>query len=271
MNRWVLLRGLTRDCRHWGEFPDRIRAAIPDAEVLPLDLAGNGRRCAEISPDSVASMVEDYRGELRRIGATPPYQLLALSLGAMVGVEWAHRYPQEIERSVLINTSLRGVNPFLARLRPRQYGRLLRAIFSRSAASAEAAIMAMTSARSSDPPLLAAWVGYRREQPVTVANTLRQLRAASRYHAPPAAPGVPTLLLASVHDQLVNVACSRQLARRFGWPLVEHPAAGHDLPLDDGPWVAAQVERWLSEGRDDAATGAAAPSAPPRGRPVRAA
>lgn len=267
MTRWILLRGLTRDCRHWGEFPELLRAVLPDAEVLPLDLAGNGRRCAEISPDSVAAMVEDYRRELRRMAAAPPYQLLALSLGAMVAVEWAHRYPQEIERSVLINTSLRGINPFLARLRPRQYGRLLRAIFSRSAASAEAAIMTMTSARASDPPLLAAWIGYRRQRPVTVANTLRQLRAASRYNAPSAAPGVPTLLLASVHDQLVNVACSRQLARHFGWPLLEHPAAGHDLPLDDGPWVAAQVGRWLAVGRDAAANETS--SAP--GRPLRAA
>lgn len=252
MDRWILLRGLTRDRRHWGEFPEQLRAACPGAEVLPLDLAGNGRRCAEISPDSVAAMVEDYRRELCRMGITPPHQLLALSLGAMVAVDWAQRYPQEIERCVLLNTSLRGVNPFLARLRPRQYGRLLRAIFSRSAAKAEAAILTMTSARISDPPLLATWMNYRRERPVTVANTLRQLRAASRYHAPLVAPGVPTLLLASVHDQLVNVACSRQLARRFGWPLVEHPAAGHDLPLDDGPWIAAQVGRWLAVSREPA-------------------
>jgi hypothetical protein len=25
-----------------------------------------------------------------------------------------------------------------------------------------------------------------------------------------------------------------------------HPSAGHDLPLDDGPWVAAQVRDWLT-------------------------
>jgi hypothetical protein len=28
-----------------------------------------------------------------------------------------------------------------------------------------------------------------------------------------------------------------------------HPEAGHDLPLDDGPWVAHRVRNWLHSGR----------------------
>ncbi|MBC8058528.1 MAG: alpha/beta hydrolase, partial [Rhizobiales bacterium] len=28
-------------------------------------------------------------------------------------------------------------------------------------------------------------------------------------------------------------------------PVATHPWAGHDLPLDDGEWVALQVSNWL--------------------------
>jgi hypothetical protein len=28
--------------------------------------------------------------------------------------------------------------------------------------------------------------------------------------------------------------------------LAIHPGAGHDLPLDDAPWVAQQVRDWLA-------------------------
>jgi pimeloyl-ACP methyl ester carboxylesterase len=57
----------------------------------------------------------------------------------------------------------------------------------------------------------------------------------------------PTLLLASEQDQLVNVQCSRTLARHWGCSLQLHPRAGHDLPLDDAAWVADQVRQWLSQ------------------------
>jgi len=67
------------------------------------------------------------------------------------------------------------------------------------------------------------------------------LPAAARYRAPPPPPPVPTLLLASTHDRLVRCACSRALARAWRCALVEHPHAGHDLPLDDPQWVVQQV------------------------------
>lgn len=250
MSRWLLLRGLARDSRHWGVFPEQFRAADPGAEILAPDLPGNGVRNRETSPDSIEAMVEDCRQGLRERGAAGPLRLLALSLGAMVALEWARRYPQEIDRCVLINTSLGGASAFYQRLRPRQYPRLLRLAFGTSPEAIEATILAMTSARR-DPELVATWADYRRRRPLATANVLRQLRAAMRCRAPIAAPPAPVLLLASTQDQFVDVACSRALARRYGWPLVEHASAGHDLPLDDGAWVSAQVGRWLSAAGHD--------------------
>ena len=53
------------------------------------------------------------------------------------------------------------------------------------------------------------------------------------------------LLLTSAGDTLVDPRCSQRLARVWGLPIAEHPSAGHDLPLDDGPWLAGQIARWV--------------------------
>ena len=100
----------------------------------------------------------------------------------------------------------------------------------------EHAIWRMTS-RLSDPAVVNDWVKLRQLHPVTPLNALRQLWAASRFTAPAQAPAMPTLLLASTHDSLVSVQCSRTVAQHWHWPLAEHPSAGHDLPLDDADWV----------------------------------
>lgn len=243
MTRWLLLRGLGRDARHWGDFPTQLREALGEVEVLTPDLPGNGLRNGEPSPASVTAMVDDCRRRFAPRPGEEALNLLALSLGGMVALDWLNRYPGEIGRCVLINTSVAGINPLWQRLRPRQYGRLLRIALGAAPESAESMILAMTSQRH-DPQCLAEWVRYRREHPVDSRNLLRQLRAAATFRAPPAVPPKPVLLLASEDDQLVDVACSRRLARRYHWPLFVHAGAGHDLPLDDGPWVAAQVRRW---------------------------
>lgn len=49
------------------------------------------------------------------------------------------------------------------------------------------------------------------------------------------------LLLSSDPDQLVSSQCSRAIASVWQRPLVLHPFAGHDLPLDDPQWAADQV------------------------------
>lgn len=248
MSAWIFLRGLTRESRHWGRFPATFCREIPAAQVHTPDLPGNGALYAERSPQQVEAMVESYRARLLRQGIAPPYYLLGMSLGAMVAVAWAARHAQEIRGCVLINTSLRPFSPFYQRLKPGSYSRLLKlALPGGSDEERERTILELTS-RQVDLPVavLQSWVAYRRECPVDSANALRQLLAAMRYRAPLVRPQPPTLILASRHDALVDSACSRQLALRWGAAFAQHPTAGHDLPLDDAAWVARQVMHWLS-------------------------
>jgi len=237
MTTWIFLRGLTRESGHWGGFLPLFQQACPDDVALPLDFPGSGVWHRQASPWTMPDMVHHIRTQLADRDIQPPYCVLALSMGAMVSMAWAQAYPAEISRQVLINTSMRPLNPFYQRIQPQNVATLWRLILSGAGADAwEHAIWRMTS-RLSDPAVVKDWVRLRQLHPVTGMNALRQLWAASRFAAPDAPPTVPTLLLASTHDSLVSVQCSRAIARRWHWPLTEHPAAGHDLPLDDGPWV----------------------------------
>jgi pimeloyl-ACP methyl ester carboxylesterase len=245
---WLLLRGLTREQGHWGSFVHLLQAALPThATLLTPDLPGNGSLCAQTSPTHVEDMVEQCRHMLRLQGHKPPYSVLAMSLGAMATVAWADRYPHELTRAVLINTSLRPYSPFWHRLRPQQYPRILRLLLTQPDATTwERAVMAMTTRHPAEAQAtLARWLQLRQAHPVTVRNSLRQLLAATRYRAPIMAPQVPLLLLNSLGDQLVNPQCSAELARCWRVPLIRHPTAGHDLPLDAGPWVVQQLQSWL--------------------------
>jgi pimeloyl-ACP methyl ester carboxylesterase len=110
----------------------------------------------------------------------------------------------------------------------------------------EQAILDLTSQKK-DPSVLQRWVALRLANPVSGFNALRQLMAAAQFRACIDQPSVPTILLASEQDQLVSVACSRSMARQWQCALQVHPNAGHDLPLDDGLWVARQVLEWVTK------------------------
>ncbi|HYQ39500.1 MAG TPA: alpha/beta hydrolase [Pseudomonas sp.] len=241
---WILLRGLTRECGHWGEFPRQLAARLPAARILAIDLPGNGTLHRQSSPTHIADMVQAARAQLQALGVAGPCHLLAMSLGAMVAVAWAAAHPAEIAGGVLINTSLRGISPFYRRLRPSSYPILLGVLARRDPRAREAAILRLTS-RTAPAAALDHWVALRRLHPVSPRNALRQLAAAARFRAPAQPPAVPLLLLSGGGDALVDPRCSAELAARWHLPLRRHPSAGHDLPLDAGPWVAECIAAWL--------------------------
>ncbi|MEO6921355.1 MAG: alpha/beta hydrolase [Collimonas sp.] len=252
MGKWVFLRGLMREKRHWGQFPDLFGATVPEAEIVLLDLPGNGRLHMERSPARVEEMTDYCRRQLLSQDFLPPYNLFALSLGAMVAIDWATRYPEDVAGCVLLNTSLRPVSPFYHRLRPRNYPALLAVgllgMVSRNTGRQERLLLRLTSSQGTgQSAVLEQWIGYQRDQPVTLGNALRQLCAAARYSAPRHAPSMPLLLLSGGSDQLIDPRCSQELARQWQAPLATQAAAGHDLTLDAGRWVAEQVRDWLAK------------------------
>lgn len=253
MSTWILLRGLTRETRHWGRLPELLREATGGARLLLLDLPGNGALAHVRAPATVAAMVESVRiaalqERAQNEATSGPFNILAMSLGGMVATAWAQRYPDEIARLVLINTSMRPFSRAHERLRPGAWPDLIKvASHWHDALRAERGIHRLTcndvGALQAD---LDSWCIIRRSAPVSLANAWRQLWAAARFRAAAAKPACPLLLLSSREDRLVNPACSAKLAAAWGAAHRVHPWAGHDLPHDDSAWVAQQVGGWLA-------------------------
>jgi pimeloyl-ACP methyl ester carboxylesterase len=248
MQTWILLRGLTRENRHWGDFLEQFQQALPDSQIIALDLPGNGSLNLQCSPLRIQDMVAHCRAQLESRKIEPPYNILAMSMGAMVAVAWSETHPQEVAAQVLINTSMRPFSPFYHRLLPANYAPLLKLSLRGATPEAwERAVLHLTSNRAhhdNEDDVLPLWLTLRQENPVSRSNAIRQLIAAARFHAP-LKPLVRTLLLTSEQDHLVSVNCSKTLASHWQCDLRVHNSAGHDLPLDDGTWVIAQLSAWI--------------------------
>jgi pimeloyl-ACP methyl ester carboxylesterase len=265
MSTWILLRGLTREARHWGSFPalferelgqelgqgfgqNRASFGVDEESVTLLELPGNGTENALQTPPGIPEMMEFVRSRAAALGLRAPYRLLAMSLGGMIGTAWAQRYPEEIERLVLVNTSMRPFCGVTERLRPAAWPTLARLVCAwRNPETSERIIHALTCNRSdSVSDDIAAWSEIRRTAPVRAANGLRQLLAAARFRADRHAPRCPVLLLSSGSDRLVDPACSARIAAQWAGAVhAIHPWAGHDLPHDDPEWVSKTICDWL--------------------------
>lgn len=249
MSTWILLRGLTREVRHWGRFPAILRDAIQADHLLQLDLPGNGALGQLSAPTEVARIATSIRLGVLQSGVPGPYRVLAMSLGGMVATAWAQQYPAEIERLVLINTSMRPFSRAPERLRPQAWPALLRVAANwQRALPAEEIIHRLTcNDRTAFESDLAEWVAIRESEPVSRVNALRQLWAAALFDAGPVVPRCPALVLSSAQDQLVNPVCSAKLAAAWSATHREHPWAGHDLPHDDPVWTSQAVAEWLPQ------------------------
>ncbi len=247
-HKLFFLRGLVREAGHWSGFLERFAAAFPECEAIPLDLPGNGARFREKSPLTVAEMTAALREKFLILRGSKNH-LFALSLGAMVGLEWLQRWPDDFRSAVLLNTSLRGLSPFYHRLRPCNYPRILKMLLSRNPDFVERNILEMTSNKQNKNIELAKeWARISLARPVSPSNAFRQLVAAARYCPPREKPSVPILLLNGGGDRLVNPACSQAIAYHWGSEQVTlkvHPTAGHDLTLDEPEWVIEAVRRFM--------------------------
>ncbi|OYV00750.1 MAG: alpha/beta hydrolase [Burkholderiales bacterium PBB5] len=222
-----MLRGLTREQAHWGDFVPRLQRAQPHSAVLCLDLPGAGLLHCQPCPLQVAAMLPAVRAQLPPLlaaaqakrppptaaaGVAGPVRLLGLSMGGMLASAWAQAFPQEVAALVLVNTSLRPYSGVADRLRLANHA-----------------------------DVLAQWQAIRQARPVSTANALRQLLAAARFQHRGPPPAVPTWVLHSAGDALVSPRCSVALAAAWAVPRLCHPSAGHDLPLDAPDWLVQQL------------------------------
>ncbi len=241
--RWLLLRGLVRERRHWGDFPERLAAAGGD--VLTLDLPGVGTERGRPSPTSIAAIVADLRARwlAERGAGGDPWRLFAPSLGGMIALAWAEAHPDDFAGVAVCNTSARDLAGVLDRFSPAAIRTVARALAAGGEAR-EAHILGLVSNTPHGRAHAPRFASFAAEAPVGTDVLARQLWAASRATAPRAL-ATPLLVLCSDGDRLCHPRASRALAERLGAPLAAHPEAGHDLPLDDPDWVVARLVEWV--------------------------
>ncbi len=238
---FVLLRGLLREQRHWGDFPKNLQARFPEAIIRTLDIPGNGRLNKQRSPTCISEMTDALR---RQLPDQAEINLIALSMGGMIALDWMNRFPLEVKTAVLINSSIRGVSPIVQRLRWQRFPTVFKMVFQ-SPEQMEQTILRLTSnLHHDDPDVLIRWRQWQRQNPVSKKNAFRQLLAAAKFTIR-TRPMHPVLIIGSKKDELVDYRCSLMLHQKWGTDYCQHDTAGHDLSLDDPQWLSQVIEQWI--------------------------
>jgi alpha-beta hydrolase superfamily lysophospholipase len=245
---FLLMRGLIREQRHWGKFPELLQERWPRAAILKLDLPGTGTEYQRECPATLAAITDDLRARFveARADFDGPFTVVAVSLGGMVALDWCARHSSDFARAVVINSSAGDLSRVWERLDWKNYGTVLRGIATGDVGVRERCIIDMTINRSdfNRDELVERWSGYARDQPVKKSTLMRQLAAAARSKLD-RRERAPTLVLASKADRLVRSICSERIATALSAPLELHDSGGHDLSFDAGGWVIDRVAAFV--------------------------
>jgi len=248
MMNWVLLRGLARESRHWGNFVERFAQGlgIDSDRIVTLDLPGFGSQQSIRPGFSISELVEELRAQwISKKGKIEgPWGGAAMSLGAMCLFEWARLFPGDFDRLVSINASVSDLSKPWDRFSLMQLPRAFRITMSKDPKVREEEIYRLTSNGVASMEKGQEWGSFAPSHAEFLKNGLTQLFAAARYKSP-AAIEVPLLVLTSKADTFVNFKCSEAIAEKYRAPLKVHLNAGHDLCLDDPEWVIKQIKSWL--------------------------
>jgi pimeloyl-ACP methyl ester carboxylesterase len=244
---FYLIRGLARESRHWDDFPRELLKHFPDARLSTLDIPGAGELVDSPTPLSVRAMPEAmHRKYTQQRKDGEQAILIAVSLGGMIATAWMQQYPEDFSRAILMNTSLGGLSRFYHRLRPSALIHLARTPV-RNIHEKEAHVLRLVcNNKDRFDKTLGLWVRLASESPISTSNALRQLLAAALYRGESSRPRCEILLLGSTNDRMVNIKCSRTIAKAWKVPLVEHPQGGHDLSSDHPEWVALEVKKFIT-------------------------
>ncbi len=246
---WLLLRGLARETRHWGNFPNIIQKTLKSKKVIALDLPGSGIENQREVPLSIAEMVQDVRTRfLAQAQPGEEWGVLSISMGGMLALQWCAEFPTDFTRAVLINSSAKKICSIFERLNPAAFQTITKALFNKSALKREELILKATSSFHQDNQTLAQeWSNYSETHPVAPKNLMRQLWAAAQFTPPEKIENTRLLFINSADDRFVSPISSYKLSKFYHSTLKTHPTGGHDLALDDPEWIAKTVLDWCSE------------------------
>lgn len=246
---FLFLRGLTRDRRHWWKFPEIFKSVNPGASLYFLDFPGVGTQNHRESPSTIQGIRADLQRQMRAkidSGEWPKegWNLFAVSLGGMVGMDWISNEPGLFKKAVIANSSAGSHSTFPERFRVQNIPRILKALAVFKPEVSESIILSLTSNfEEKNKDYLENAIRFRYESPLTRRTFFAQALAGVRYRLPNSIQ-TPLLILGSEKDRLVSVECSKKIADALRVPIVLNPTAGHDLSLDDPKWLSTEIKKF---------------------------
>lgn len=242
--KWILVRGLMRDKRHWQDFIESLSAAVTafNIDVIALDCLGNGEFSHEKSPLSIAAyanaLLEQLEGRDNCI--------IGLSMGGMIALEMARLAPGKVSKVVVINTSAANLSPWyrrfsliavLAAFRKRNRNHGIDCL--------EATALKLSSeGYGGNHAIAKRWTELRLQNRVEFFNVLRQIWACARFRCCDSLQQ-PIVVFSGKLDKLVSPECSKLIAEHYRCQHIEFTDAGHDISLDSSAALIAQLKAVL--------------------------
>lgn len=238
----LLLRGLGRSSRHWGELRELLARSF---YLLLTDNRGVGRSDAPWPPYSTPMMADDHVAILDAAGVARTH-VFGISLGGMIAQQLAIRHPARVDRVILGCTTPGGRH---GERRPGTIKALLRASLTgeRGMRSIAPLLLSAETLRA-HPELVDQSIAIARSEPRQRRGMVGQLLAARNHNAWHQLPQIvaPTLVVTGTADLLIPPGNSTKIAERIpGARLHLIEGAGHDFPADRPDETATVIAEFL--------------------------
>jgi pimeloyl-ACP methyl ester carboxylesterase len=236
----VLINGLAEQAETWfcNVAAWRRDFDVHTPNLMVYDGAALHRRIAEGMPVSVDYLVEQLHIYLTEYVQTPPYHLVANSMGGKIAVEYAVRFPEQVGRLVLLCPSGLAEKeelPFIDGLRRSDTEGVVRGVFHQPKRA---------------PAALAHYYAGQLKNRRWRTGFLRTVRGTMDHRVRDLLPRVPqpTLLVVGAEDRIVNpqdaITAARSLPRG---KLVVLPGCGHAPQIEAAATINRMVAEFLSE------------------------
>jgi pimeloyl-ACP methyl ester carboxylesterase len=238
----ILLNGLAEQAETWFHNHRFWRRCfdVHMPNLLVYDGVALHRRIANDQPITIDYLVEQLHNYLDSFVQTPPYHLVASSLGGKIAVEYAVRYPEEVSRMVLICPSGLGDEenlPIVEGVRRNDMQSLVDSVFY--------------DRRYVEPDV----VKYYKKQFINRRwrlGLLRTIRGTMDHCVRELMPQVsqPTLLISGREDRIVSAAHAEAAARELPQgKFVLFPQCGHAPHMERARVVNRLVVRFLTHAK----------------------
>jgi pimeloyl-ACP methyl ester carboxylesterase len=225
----LLVHGAGGSSRHWQPLLFRLNSKIIS---LAVDLPGHGAT-AGIVPNSVEIAADFLDAFINALGIKQPICYVGQSLGGLIGLQFALKYPQRVEKLVLMTTAAK------IQLHPD---------FLASALSGEWDLSTLRQSFAPQVPESLKDLVLHEFQHTRLSDDATDFMGLSQTDLQEAIStlSIPTLILTGDDDVIISPRKGKQLQKQLPHAqLVNISGAGHYLQVEEPTKVAEEIQSFL--------------------------